>query len=359
MSPPGHAPAPSPPPPVPRPASPAPRPSPSLPPPGPRRTQVLWALLAVYLIWGSTYLAMRWAARALPPLGLAGTRFTIAGLTLLAIQRATGHRLPTRAEWACSLPVGILMFVFGNGMVALAVRHLGSGLAAVVCATMPLFAALFSILLPKTPGDRPQAREWAGIVLGLVGVVILAGGRELRGNPQMAVVLFLAPIGWGLGSVLARRLPLPPGATSAATQMTAGGLALLVSAAIHGEHLPAVLDPRAVLATCYLIVFGSLVGFTAYTFLLQNVRPALAMSYAYVNPLIAVALGALFDAEAVTAAGLLATACVASAVALLIGARDKARAAAAAVPVPAPAPAQALPPPSQPPPAQGPAPRAA
>ncbi|MDP2276486.1 MAG: drug/metabolite exporter YedA [Archangium sp.] len=248
---------------------------------------VVPALAAVYLIWGSTYLAMRVAVEGLPPFMMASTRFILTGLILLAFLRLRGTAWPTRREWWYATPVGTLMFVLGNGTVAVAEKHISSGVAAVVCGTMPLWVAA----LGRFFGEKTTSREWLALVLGFGGVAVLGFGGELRAEPFSALILFLAPISWALGSLLARRLPLAKGLMSAATQMLTGGLVMSVVSVIARERVPVSPPASSVIAWAYLAVFGSLVAYSAYTYLLANARPAVATSYAYVNPVIAVAMG--------------------------------------------------------------------
>ncbi len=255
--------------------------------PAPNTRFVVPALAAVYLIWGSTYLAMRIAVEGLPPFMMASSRFILTGLILLAFLRVRGTAWPTRREWLYATPVGTLMFVLGNGTVAVAEKHLSSGVAAVVCGTMPLWVAA----LGRFFGEKTTAREWLALVLGFSGVAVLGFGGELRAEPFSALLLFLAPISWALGSLLARKLPLAKGLMSAATQMLTGGLVMSVVSVIAGEEVPVSPPASSVMAWAYLAVFGSLVAYSAYTYLLANARPAVATSYAYVNPAIAVAMG--------------------------------------------------------------------
>lgn len=253
------------------------------------------ALAAVYVIWGSTYLAMRIAVEGLPPLLMASSRFLATGAALLLFLRLRGAAWPTRREWLWSTPVGALMFVLGNGTVAVAEQHISSGVAAVVCGTMPLWAAALGPLF----GERATSREWFGMVLGFGGVAALGLGKELRADPGATALLLLAPVSWALGSLIARKKPLPKGLMSAATQMLTGGALMAVVSAAWGERVPplASVPARSWLALLYLAVFGSLVGYSAYTYLLRTARPAVATSYSYVNPALAVLVGVLLGGE--------------------------------------------------------------
>lgn len=275
---------------------------------------VVPALAAVYVIWGSTYLAMRVTVEAVPPFMMASVRFILVGAVLLAILRARGAPWPTLREWAWSIPVGSLMFVLGNGTVALAEKHISSGIAAVVCGTMPLWAAAMGPLF----GERTAKREWAGMALGLLGVVALAGGKELRAEPVSALILMIAPISWAAGSLLARKLPLPKGLMSAATQMMTGGAVMGVVSLLAQERVPETIPPVALWSWIYLCTFGSLVAYSAYTYLLRETRPAVATSYSYVNPVIAVVMGALLGNETIGVEVIVSVVLIVAATALVV-----------------------------------------
>lgn len=262
-------------------------------PVAPNTRLIAVSLFAVYVIWGSTYYAMRVVVESVPPFFMAGVRFVIAGSAMLLFLRLRGAALPTRREWFSAAAVGCLMFVLGNGTVAFAERHISSGIAAVVCGTMPLWAAGLGPFF----GERPSRREVIGLVVGFLGVAVLSFGDGLTANPVSAVLLMLAPVSWALGSLLARRLPMPKGPMSAAAQMLTGGVAMAVLSQLVGEQVPAVIPGRAIWAWVYLGIFGSLIAYTAYTYLLRVTRPALATSYSYANPMIAVLVGAAIGGE--------------------------------------------------------------
>lgn len=275
------------------------------------------ALAAVYVIWGSTYLAMRIAIETLPPMGMGAVRFVLAGAILLVVHRLRGGAAPTARQWLRAVPVGALLCVGGNGLVAIAETEVSSGIAALVCATMPLWMAALATLT----GERPSGREWLGIGVGLAGVAVLVGGAELSATPTAALILCGSPLAWAMGSVLARRLPLAPGLAGAGSQMLVGGLCLFVAAALHGEQVPAHASARSLGALLYLLVLGSLVGFTAYAWLLQHARPAVATSYAFVNPVLAVILGVALAGEPLTRPTVIAAPLVIVAVLLVVGGR--------------------------------------
>lgn len=272
----------------------------------PTRFQVACGLLAVYLVWGSTYLGIRYALEGFPPLLMAGIRFIVAGAALYLWLRLRGLPAPTGCQWANATVMGALLLGVGNGMVCVAQQRVSSGLAAIAVASMPLWAALFGALY----GRRYRALEWIGVLVGFAGVVGLNLGVELRAQTWAALALLLAPVGWAFGSVWSRGRDLPPPLMSTAAQMLCGGVLLGIAAWLHGERIDAVPPPAAILAVVYLAVFGSIVAFGAYIWLLNNVRPALATSYAYVNPPIAVALGALLAGERVGAPTIVAMAVI-------------------------------------------------
>lgn len=259
----------------------------------PRGLLVAAALCAVYLVWGSTYLGILIALEGYPPLLMAGLRFVAAGALMYAVLRLRGVPPPTPDQWRSLLVMGICLLLLGNGLVCVAEQEVSSGLAAVAVASVPLWIGLFSSLR----GLRSTRMEWAGLAIGFVGVLWLFAGSSLAATPRGLVALLIAPVAWAFGSVWSRGRELPAPFMSAAAQMLAGGAVLLAVGLALGERLDAVPPPRATLALVYLMVFGSILAFSAYIWLLQHVRPALAGSYAYVNPVIAVALGALFAGE--------------------------------------------------------------
>lgn len=257
------------------------------------RMLVPLALGALYLVWGSTYLGIRIALEAYPPFLLAGLRFALAGTGLYAVLRLRGVAPPTRRQWRNAAITGVLLLLGGNGLVCFAEQQVPSGIAAVAVASMPLFAALFA----GAYGEWPHRREIAGLVVGFAGVVILNLGSGLSGSLAGAAALVAAPALWAFGSVWSRRQDMPSGPMNTAAQMLAGSLALALTGWAGGEQLPAHPQWHATAALLYLTVFGSLVAFSAYLYLLRTVRPALATSYAYVNPPIAVLFGVALGGE--------------------------------------------------------------
>lgn len=264
-------------------------------PVAPARLHVALGLLAVYLIWGSTYLGIRYGLQGFPPFLMAGIRFVVAGSAVYAWLRLRGDAAPTPRQWRNAAVMGVLLLGCGNGLVTVAQQSVSSGMAAIAVASMPLWAALFGFAF----GRRYRGIEWLGVVVGFLGVVLLNAGTELRAQPWPALALVMAAVAWAFGSVWSRGRDLPPPFMSTAAQMLLGGLAMLAFGLASGERLLVPPPASALLALAYLAVFGSIVGFGAYIWLLNHVRPALATSYAYVNPPIAVLLGALVAGEEV------------------------------------------------------------
>lgn len=251
--------------------------------------QVALALGALYVIWGSTYLAIRFALEGgFPPFLLGGVRFVVAGTLLYAFLRWRGVAAPTRVQWRNLWPMGLFMLLLGNGMVNLAETTVSSGMTAVLVSSSALWLAVFAAFR----GDRPTRVEWLGLAIGFVGVLWLNAGSSLTGTPMGLAALLVACVAWAYGSVWSRDRDLPSPFMSSAGQMLCGGVLMLVLGLGLGERFHAVPTGHAIGAFWYLVVFGSLAGFSSYIWLLHHVRPALAGSYAYVNPAIAVLLGA-------------------------------------------------------------------
>ena len=253
------------------------------------------ALASVYLVWGSTYLGIRFALEGgWPPLlAVSGGRMLLAGGLMYAVLRWRGMAAPTRRQWPALAFMGLLMMLLGNGMVVLAEEQVSSGLAAIAIASMPLWMGLFGAMA----GRHPSRGEWLGIGIGFLGVLWLNAGSSLSSAPSGLVMLLIAPIAWAFGSVWSRGRDLPSPFMAAAAQMLCGGVMLVVLGLAMGERLPAAPTAHGTAALIYLALFGSIIGFGAYVWLLNHVRPALASSYAYVNPPIAVLLGAWLGAE--------------------------------------------------------------
>ena len=252
-------------------------------------------MFALYVIWGSTYLGIRVALESYPPFLLAGFRFAIAGLLMLGALRVRGAAMPTARQWRNAAVTGILLLGFGNGLVCYAEQSVSSGISAVAVASMPLFAAVFTGLY----GEWPTRRETIGLLIGFVGVIILNLGSGLSASHVGAAALIIAAAAWAFGSVWSRRQDMPAGPMNTSAQMLCGSVALLLVGFLGGEKLPPHPSFHATMAAAYLIVFGSLVAFSAYLYVLKHARPALATSYAYVNPPVAVLFGVVLLGEKV------------------------------------------------------------
>ena len=257
------------------------------------RVMIPLALFALYIIWGSTYLGIRLALESYPPFLLAGIRFLCAGVLLFGFLRLRGVAMPTAQQWRNAGITGVLLLGFGNGLVCFAEQSVSSGIAAVAVASLPLFAALFSGLY----GQWPTARETIGLVIGFAGVVVLNLGSSLSASRIGAIALIVAAASWAFGSIWSKRQDMPTGPMNTAAQMLVASVALLLVGFGTGEHLPAHPTLRATLAVGYLVVFGSLIAFSAYLYVLKHARPAVATSYAYVNPPVAVLFGVLIAGE--------------------------------------------------------------
>lgn len=274
----------------------------------------LAAFFALYIIWGSTYFAIRVGVEEWPPFMMAGVRFLMAGTVLFLYLKLRSTPNPSMREVLGGAILGVLMPGVGNGLVTLAEKDVSSGVAALVVATVPLFTTLFARLF----GQPARWTEWGGIVLGLVGMALLNLGANLKASPSGALILVLASAGWALGSAWSKHLTQPKGLMSSAVMMLSGGLALLLASLARGETLAAWPSWHGWAALLYLVVFGSIIAYTAYLHLLKTVSAAAATSYAYVNPVIAVLLGVMLLGEHVGVHELGAMAVIVAGV-LLIG----------------------------------------
>ena len=290
----------------------------------PSRARIVTAFAAVYLVWGSTYLAIRYAIESMPPLTMAGTRFLIAGGMLYLWARFRGAEPPTRRNWMAAGIVGGLLLLGGNGAVVWAEQRVPSGIAALLVATLPLWMVMLEWLRPR--GVRPTASVFAGVGLGLAGLGVLVGPSLLSDagggvDPVGAAVLLGGSLSWAVGSLYARGAPLPrSGPLAMSMEMLAGGALLMIVGLLRGEGAsfdPGAVTSSSVVALLYLITFGSLIGFTAYMWLLGVARPAHVATYAYVNPVVAVFLGWAIAGEAITTRTLVAAAIIVGAVALI------------------------------------------
>ena len=297
--------------------------------------RVWTALSIVYVVWGSTYLAIRVGVETLPPFLMSGFRFLVAGGALFVWdRRAASKAVPAGAvaeasrgrEWAGALLIGGLLLLGGNGCVVWAEsQHVASGVAALIFATLPMWMALLSFVLYR---ERLRVAVLFGLVLGFAGIALLVGGVSGGASgPVPPLVVLVGAFCWSLGSVLTRWAPLPQRQMlSTAMQMVCGGALLTAAGVLSGEvgrlH-PAEVSLQSWLGLAYLILVGSLVGFTAYTWLLSNARISLVSTYAYVNPIVALFLGWVFVGETITVRTFVASAIVIVAVAIVVTARSR------------------------------------
>ena len=271
------------------------------------RSTLPWIIIAclgaTWFIWGSTYLAIKWALVSFPPFFQMGTRFVAAGLLLGAFAAWRGAGWPTRGEWFSAFVLGALMLGGGYGATALAQTSVSSGLVVAFIAVVPALVALMQ--LPY--GIRPTRHEMGGIAMGLLGVTLLASGQGFSASLPGLLAVAAACLTWTLGTVWAlhglpggRALGLAPGAAGYASQMLAGGVVLLLASLLAGERPVLPPDARSLLSWLYLVVAGSLIGFSAYMLLLQRSSPALASSYTFVNPVIGLVIGVTLGGEVVS-----------------------------------------------------------
>ena len=282
-----------------------------------RRSWRTWLAFAIiYLVWGSTFLAIRIGVREMPPLVMAATRFSVAGLVLYVWMIARGEPSPTARQWAAASLLSIPVFVMDYGLLFWAEQRVPSGVAAVMLATIPAFMALSEIIFLRT--QRLTPRLALALLIGCGGVAVLMSRSLSLGGAAIdrlgAVALIVASLSWSVSSAFTRKLPLPPSkAMSSGVQMLAGGIFLAIVAGAFGEfrdfHLAAV-SRGAWLSLIYLIVFGSIIAFTAYTWLIHHESPTKVGTYAYVNPVVAVLLGYFLGGEALGLRTILGALCI-------------------------------------------------
>ena len=292
----------------------------------PRKIQTVSAFAALYLIWGSTYLGILFAIQSIPPFLMAGARFLLAGLIMFAIARTQGPLRSTWAEWRTALIVGACLLLGGNGGVTLSEKFIESGLASLIVATVPIYITLLGWLFGMIP--RPAPIVWVGLAGGFLGVAILLGpalrfSSEGGTHPAIGIsILLLSSFIWSAGSLYSRTAKHAPSPfLGAAQQMFCGGLLLMLAGSFVGEprHFhPANITTLSLGAFAYLVLIGAIVGYTAYFWLLRRCDPAKVATYAYVNPIVAVLLGAFFAHETITSRTLLAAALIIGSVALII-----------------------------------------
>ena len=261
---------------------------------------IIAALFCTYFIWGSTYLALRFGIESFPPFLLVGVRFTVAGIILYVVMRFFGAPNPTQKQWLGATVVGILLPALGNGTVTYVQQTVSSSIAALAIATAPIWMAIFSSIY----GHKINAREWLGIAVGFVGIILLNLGGSLKGDFLSAFLLIFAAASWSYGSVLGKHLgakqAMPEGLMGAACQMLMGGLVMLLVSLLYGDTWPAQISAKSWGALVFLVVLGSLVAYSAYMYLLKTVRPLVASSNTFVNPIVAFAVGIAFAGEVVT-----------------------------------------------------------
>lgn len=254
---------------------------------------VLLCLLITYVVWGTTYLAIRFTLESFPPLFMMGMRFLCAGLLLAAWLAWRGTPMPSwRLLRNCAVPA-LFLLVGGMGLTAIAEQTISSGATTVMIGSMPIFALIWSACF----GNRPKWYEYVAIAIGSLGILVLTAGAEFRVSTGGVVALMLAVASWSFGSQLARRLELPQGAAAFAAEMLIGGAVLMVLSALRQEPWPASVSAQAGWAWVYLVVAGSLVAFSAYMYLVSTVSQTLSASYVYVNPPVALAMGAWLGGE--------------------------------------------------------------
>jgi len=267
------------------------------------KTKIWAALLAVYIIWGSTYLGIRFAVATIPPFMQAGVRFLISGTLLFAWRRLAGDPTPTRRQWFSAFVIGSLLLVGGNGLISFAETSIPSGVAALLVATIPMFMVLVEALRPG--GIRPTLGQVMGLLVGFSGVALLIGPAEFGGAREFSFlsggIALLAAFLWSLGSIYTRNADLPESTLLfTGMEMLMGSIGLLLVSTLKGEFVHfqiASVSTSSLLGLLYLITFGSLVGFTSYAWLLRNAPVSLVSTYAYVNPIVAVFLGNIFAQE--------------------------------------------------------------
>jgi len=283
-----------------------------------QRLKLLLAFASVYVIWGSTYLTIRWAIETIPPFTMAGVRYATAGAILVAAARWRGAAWPTATQWRSAAVVGVLLLTGGNGGVTWSELRVPSGLAALVVAAVPMWIVLMDWIRPS--GVHPGRAAIMGIVLGLVGVGLLvnpAASDTARIDPVGTAALIVATVCWAAGSIYSRHAPVAQPLMNAGANMLCGGAGLLTLGAIMREpqHFAwQAVSAKSLLSLAYLVVFGAVVGFTAYVWLLRHTTPARAATYAYVNPVVAVFLGWLLANEPITPRVLAAAAVIIAAV---------------------------------------------
>jgi drug/metabolite transporter (DMT)-like permease len=288
----------------------------------PPRTKVLFALAIVYVIWGSTYLGIRFAIESFPPFTMAGIRYLVAGLLMYGFARPTVRVGPSRIEWRDATIIGGSLLVCGNGGITFAEQYLPSGLVALLVTTLPVYMTLFAWWIGIS--NRPNYKVFVALFIGIIGVLILTSARkssEASWNPGVVVPLIASAI-WAAGSLFAKRAAKPSSANlSIGMQMIAGGVILLCLGLGFGEWArirPELITIKSIVSLLYLVVFGSIIAFSAYVWLVRSCSPALVGTYAFVNPVVAVFLGWMFAGETIDLRMIIGSVVILVAVGLII-----------------------------------------
>lgn len=264
--------------------------------------QIIFAFAVLYIVWGSTYIAIKFAIHTIPPFMMGGVRFIIAGGLVFVVASLLKHKPPELLHWRSAAIVGFLLLALGNGGVLIATHHIPSGVVSLMVAMTPVYMSLFADFGKKLPGRSTII----GLILGTIGVACLIGPDGFKGSVSWIglVAVSVASLSWSAGSIYSRNAALAPSTLmSIASQMLCGGLAMAVISVCIGEHEqfdPTLISAKSIWSTVYLILFGSLAGYSAYFWLLKNVSPSKVATYAYVNPIVAVFLGWVLAGEAVT-----------------------------------------------------------
>lgn len=280
---------------------------------------IVLALFSTYFIWGSTYLAIRFGIESFPPFLMAGIRFTVAGGILYVVMLSLGSPNPSARQWLGASAVGLLLPALGNGTVCYVQQTVSSSVAALSIATAPIWMAIFSSIW----GHKITHQEWLGIAVGFIGIVLLNVGGSLHGNLTGALLLIFAAASWSFGSVWGKRLAMPQGLMASAAQMLVGGIALLVVSTLQSEVWPQHISHKSWAAMLFLIVLGSLVAYSAYLYLLKTVRPLVASSNTFVNPVVAFAVGIWLANEHIATMEFIALAVILVGVFLVLSANNQ------------------------------------
>ena len=295
--------------------------------PRPSRAQIALGFAAIYLIWGSTYLGIRYAVETIPPLLMMGIRHFTAGLVVFIWARRRGDPTPTRLQWAYATVTGAFLFLGGHGTIAWAEQRIPSGLTALLCATLPLW----TVLLASRSEGKLGAKVWTGLLLGFGGVALLIGPDAISSGRRLDLLAAAAALSgsflWAAGTIYSKRVKLPASSVlSAAMQMVAGGATLLIASLLAGEASAlnvAAVTEKSVFALAYLIVFGSIIAFTVFTWLLTVSSSSQVSTYAYVNPVVAVLVGYFLGGEALGLRTMLGTLLVLTSVVVIATTRAK------------------------------------